>query len=270
MDTAAARLRDAYARRSLVAPPSSLDSTFDLSAAYGVERQLVEDRRALGHRTVGLKVGYANKAVWRALKLQTLVWAHMYDDTVIDASTGVPAGFLARTIQPKIEPEIVFKLARPIEAGADAAAALASVEWLALGFEIVDSIYPDGKFQPADFVAAYGFHAALVVGKPCAVAVSAIPTLVEQLSTFSVKLLKNGALTAEGSGRNVLRSPALCLAELAAALSRQSGAEPLEPGDLVTTGSVVEAQPIGAGETWTAVVEGLPVTDVTARFAPIT
>ena len=38
--------------------------------------------RAAGHRTVGRKVGYANKAVWRVLKLETLVWAHMYDDTV--------------------------------------------------------------------------------------------------------------------------------------------------------------------------------------------
>ena len=39
-------------------------------------------RRAAGHMTVGIKVGYANKAMWRVLKLDTLVWAHMYDDTV--------------------------------------------------------------------------------------------------------------------------------------------------------------------------------------------
>ena len=41
------------------------------------------------------------------------------------------------------------------------AAVLASVEWLALGFEIVDSVFADWKFQPADFVAAFGLHAAL-------------------------------------------------------------------------------------------------------------
>ena len=35
-----------------------------------------------GIATVGRKVGFANKAVWRVLKLETLVWAHMYDDTV--------------------------------------------------------------------------------------------------------------------------------------------------------------------------------------------
>ena len=57
---------------------------------------------------------------------------------------------------PKIEPEIVFKLKQPLAAGRlDAAAALDAVEWLALGFEIIDCVFPDWKFTPADFVAAY-------------------------------------------------------------------------------------------------------------------
>ena len=41
-------------------------------------------------------------------------------------------------------------------AEADAAAVLEAVEWLALGFEIIDCVYVDWKFQPPDFVAAYG------------------------------------------------------------------------------------------------------------------
>ena len=55
---------------------------FDLDAAYAVEAALRRAREAAGHRTVGRKVGYANKAMWRVLKLETLVWAHMYDNTV--------------------------------------------------------------------------------------------------------------------------------------------------------------------------------------------
>ncbi len=70
---------------------------------------------------------------------------------------------------PRIEPEIVFKLKRPF-AGGDAAAALEAVEWLALGFEVIDCVYADWKFQPADFLAAYGLHAGLVVGEPRPVA----------------------------------------------------------------------------------------------------
>ena len=68
--------------RHVVSPPSARDAGFDLAAAYAVEAELVRLRRAAGRTTVGRKVGYANKAVWRVLKLDTLVWAHMYDDTV--------------------------------------------------------------------------------------------------------------------------------------------------------------------------------------------
>ncbi len=62
-------------------PPSERPG-FDLNTAYEVEARLKQFREGRGHRAVGRKVGYANKAMWRVLKLETLVWAHMYDDTV--------------------------------------------------------------------------------------------------------------------------------------------------------------------------------------------
>ena len=46
------------------------------------KRSWLRRRAAAGHRVVGVKAGYANKAVWRALKLETLAWASMYEDTV--------------------------------------------------------------------------------------------------------------------------------------------------------------------------------------------
>jgi 2-keto-4-pentenoate hydratase len=90
-----------------------------------------------------------------------------------------------------------------------------------------------------------------------------IPQLVEQLPRFTVTLLKDGTLVGEGSGRNSLRSPALCLAELAAAIARRSPAEPLSTGELVSSGTLTESQPIAPGETWTAVVEGLDLPALT-------
>ena len=53
-------------------------------------------RRAEGRATTGRKVGFANKAMWRVLKLQTLVWAHMYDDTVVHARDGHASLSIAR------------------------------------------------------------------------------------------------------------------------------------------------------------------------------
>jgi len=250
-------------RRTLSTLPSSGDG-FDLSTAYAVERELVRMRRSEGRQTVGVKVGYANKAMWRVLKLDTLVWAHMYDHTVRYAHANADTLSLARMISPRIEPEIVFKMKAPLGAGiTEAAAALEAVEWLALGFEIIDCPYADWKYQPADFVAAYGLHAALIVGEPRPVVAAGISELVEQLPIFKVRLSKDGQLLEEGSGRNSLRSPALCLGELASAMAKRDGTEPLAAGDLVSSGTLTESTPIQPGGVWTAAVEGIDLPALT-------
>jgi len=260
----ARELAAAYAGRSAATAPSERDPGFDLAGAYAVESELARTRRAGGARTVGRKVGFANKAMWRVLKLDTLVWAHMYDDTVHYAKGGLASLPVGRMFSPKIEPEIVFKLKRPLAAGGlDAAAVLDAVEWLALGFEIIDCVFPDWKFAPVDFVAAFGLHAALVVGEPVQVAAPDIPALVDRLAGFKVRLMKNGKLAAEGSGRNALRSPALCLGELAAGIARRTGAEPLAGGDLVSSGTLTSSLPIAAGETWSAEVEAIDLRPLT-------
>jgi 2-oxo-3-hexenedioate decarboxylase len=201
--------------------------------------------------------------MWRVLKLDALLWAHMYDDTVQYAENNAASLSVARMYSPRIEPEIVFKLKRPLGSGdLEAAAVLGAVEWLALGFEIIDCVFPDWKFEPADFVASFGLHAALVVGEPRGVEPAAITTLVNELPRFTVRLLRNGELAAEGSGKNSLRSPALCLGELAAGIARQRDAEPLAGGELVSSGTLTTAQPIAPGETWRAEVEGIDLAAV--------
>jgi 2-keto-4-pentenoate hydratase len=263
----AAELTAAYAERRLVAAPSSRDAAFDVAAAYAVESELLRLRRAAGHRPVGRKVGYANKALWRALKLDTVVWAHMYEDTVQYARGGEASLSIRRMFAPKIEPEIVFKLksVAPLQSAQasvpQAADVLAASEWIALGFEIIDCVYPEWRFQPADFVAAFGLHAALIVGEPRPID----PVMVDELPRFKVRLLNNGELVEEGSGRNVLRSPALSLAEVVSAVARQRSADPLQAGEIISTGTLTESKPIAAGETWRAEVDGLGVSNLTVR-----
>ncbi len=159
------------ARWWLSIPPRGLG--FDLNTAYEVEATLKQFREAAGHRAVGRKVGYANKAMWRVLKLETLVWAHMYDDTVHYSDRNSATLTIAHPRSLKIEPEIVFGLKQPIitegAEGVDATAALASTDWLAVGFEIIDCPFPEWQFQPSDFVASFGLHAALVIGERVAV-----------------------------------------------------------------------------------------------------
>ena len=250
--------------RVVPVPPSAREGGFSLETAYAVVAELTRLRREGGHVTVGRKVGYANEVVWRALKLQTLVWANLYDDTVHYADRGEASLAIASMCSPRIEPEIVFKL-KDVPTSTDPSVVLESVEWLALGFEIVDSPFPDWKFQPVDFVASFGLHAALFVGAPRHLGGGEIRTLVEQLATFKVRLSKNGELVEEGAGRNSLRSPALCLGELASGVAAQPGAEPLQAGDLVSSGTLTAAHPIADGETWIVEPADIDLSPVTLR-----
>jgi 2-keto-4-pentenoate hydratase len=237
------------------APPSARYPDFDIASAYSVEAEFKRLRIASGRKTTGLKVGFANKAMWRVLKLETLAWAHMYDDTVHYAKGNHAELTLAHYRSPKIEPEIVFKLKDEFASGE----VLDAVEWLAIGFEMIDCPYPDWQFKPADFVAAGGLHVALVVGPPLEVETELIPSLTDQLARCKVRLMKEGQLVEEGSGKNSLRSPALCLAELA------RGAR-LSAGDLVSSGTLTNGQPVAKGEVWSVEVEDLPVGGLTLAF----
>jgi 2-keto-4-pentenoate hydratase len=258
IEIVAHELLAAYDAGEMVAIPPSQRPGFDLNTAYAVETTLKQRREADGAKAVGRKVGYANKAMWRALKLETLVWAHMYDDTVHFSEANSSTLSLALPRSLKVEPEIVFGLKQPITGDApDASAALASTDWLAIGFEIIDCPFPEWKFQPSDFVASFGLHAALVVGERVPVRPDAIAVLVDELPRFKVRLSKNGELVEEGSGKNCLRSPALCLAELSTAIACRFPDEPLRAGEIISSGTLTAGHAAGRGDRWTVEVDGL-------------
>ena len=267
IDALARELQSAQETGEMVSVPPSSRPGFDLDAAYAVESRLAQWREQAGHKAAGRKVGYANKAMWRVLKLETLVWGHMYDDTIHRASGDSISISIPRPRSLKVEPEIMFGLKQSLAAEvSDPAAALAAVEWMAIGFEVIDCPYPEWKFQPGDFVASYGLHAALAVGQPVPVTADRIPALVEELSRFKVRVSKNGEFVEEGSARNVLRSPAACLAELASAVVRRFPSEPLAAGEIISTGTITAGHPAVTGERWTVDVEGLALPSLTLQL----
>jgi 2-keto-4-pentenoate hydratase len=272
VESLARELLFAYETGQMVPVIPSTRPGFDLNTAYQVEAALKHLREAAGHKAVGRKVGYANKAMWRVRKLETLVWAHMYDDTVHYSDGNSIALALAHTRSLKIEPEIVFGLKQPLTAlGSDAAAALASTDWLAIGFEIIDCPFPEWQFQPSDFVASFGLHAALVVGERVQVRPDSIAALVGELPRFKVRVScstssKNEQFVEEGSGRNSLRSPALCVAELSAAIARRFPSEPLRGGEIVSSGTLTAGHPADRGDLWKVEVEGLSLPPLTLRL----
>ncbi len=268
LDSLVRELLSAYETGQMIAVPPSSRPGFTLNTAYHVETALRDFREAAGHRAVGRKVGYANKAMWRVFKLESLVWAHMYEDTVHHADSNSATLALAHPRSLKIEPEIVFGLKQnaPME-GADAASALASADWLALGFEIIDCPFPDWKFQPSDFVASFGLHAALVIGEKIQVRPEVISALADELAQFKLRIAKSGEFVEEGSGRNSLKSPALCLAELGTAIARRFPTHPLSAGEIISSGTLTAGHLTAKGDLWTAEVEGISLPSLTLRLA---
>ncbi len=266
-ESLARELQSAQEMGRMIAVPPSGRPGFDLDTAYEVEAVLKRFRESDGHRAAGRKVGYANKAMWRVLKLDTLVWAHMYEDTVHYSDGNSGAVSVAHPRSLKVEPEIVFGLKHPVEGeSSDAHAALEASDWLALGFEIIDCPFPDWKFQPSDFVASYGLHAALVVGERLQVRPDLIAKLVEELPRFKVRVSKSGEFVEEGSGKNSLKSPALSLAELGAAVAKRFPAEPLVAGEIVSSGTLTAGHLTTSGDLWTLEVEGLSLPPLLLRL----
>lgn len=55
----------------------------------------------------------------------------------------------------------------------------------------------------------------------------------------------------------------LCLGELASAITSQTPEEPLAGGEIISAGTLTEAPLIAPGQTWTATLEGIDLSELT-------
>jgi 2-oxo-3-hexenedioate decarboxylase len=69
-----------------------------------------------------------------------------------------------------------------------------------------------------------------------------------------------------GVAANVLGGPVHALSHLVRGLAEHPLPVGIEPGHLVTTGTVTRAFPVRAGETWRTKIGGLPVPELHIRF----
>ena len=146
-------------------------------------------------------------------------------------------------------------------------AIMEAVEWIAAGFEIVQSIFADWRFAAADCTAASGLHAALLVGAPLGVTNDNRARLVSLLASFELTLARDGTGVDRGHGSNVLGSPINAMAHLVRVLQERPRFAPLAAGEIVTTGTVTDAWPVTRGETWQSHYGTLSVEGLRLRFA---
>lgn len=261
----ARQLLDARSAGKLL-PPFSAAESLSLADGYEIAKVVCDMRIAYGEQLVGRKVSFANKRF--ASQGVALGWTPLFDGTVRYVEDNHGAQSLNGAMQPRIQPEIVFKLASTPAANASMEELTDCIEWMAHGIEVLSCPYPDWQYEIADAVAAFGFHGLLLISEPKLLSVASRHHLAQILADSSVSLsCSEGAgfgLRAAGFGSDVHGSPVHALYELQRLLLSQGTS--LQAGEIVSTGAWIEACPVTPGQTWTTAFSGIGLEGLTVSF----
>ena len=257
---------------ALAWPP---DQPPDLPTAYAAALGVRAARIQAGEVPAGYKVGFTNRSIWPIYQVYQPIWGTVWRSTLHQVADGEPNEGLVSLdglCEPRIEPELVFCLRESPPAGCDLAGLVASIDWMAHGFEIVHTHFPGWKFSAAQAVADAGLHGLLLVGHRAKLSACTNPqALAAALASLRLKLYGNLVLKDQGVGANVLDGPLQALLHFVQALRSTPGAPALAAGDVITTGTVTDAHPVRSGDTWHSEISAddplaAPLQGLTIRF----
>ncbi|MFI1709134.1 2-keto-4-pentenoate hydratase [Streptomyces griseoruber] len=235
---AARLLREAERRTTPIEPLSTTLPGLDLADAYAVQQDNITRRLATGATVIGHKVGLTSAAMQQLLGVHEPDFGHLLDDMVQRDGGTIRA---TRYCAPRVEPEIWFRLARPLRGpGVTTSGVLAATEAVAPALEIVDSRIRDWRITLVDTVADNASSTGLVCGSWTPMEYA------PDLSAVTVDLHVNGDYVASGSGKEVLGHPATAVAWLANTLAAFGTG--LDPGHVVLPGAMTTAPFVGAGQ----------------------
>jgi 2-keto-4-pentenoate hydratase len=222
--------------------------------AYAIQLLQVARWTDSGARVRGHKVGLTSAVMHRQFGVSQPDYGHLLDRMFWLEQEAVP---LSAFLQPRVEPETAFVLARPLRGpGVTVAEAIAAVAFVLPALELIDSRIRDWQISLADTIADNASSGGVILGS------TPVPLSEVNLRLAGCNLHKNGELAGTGVGGAVLGSPLTALVWLANTVGARGVV--LEEGQVVLPGSVTASVPVGAGDTVTATFAGLG--SVTARF----
>ncbi len=259
LDAAAAaalgRLTAARAAGRPCPPVRALLPDGDIGAAYAVQSAWVAAQLAAGDSVAGRKIGLANLAVQAQFGVDQPDFGFLLASMDCPQRQPVDAG---RLLQPRIEAEIAFVLARDLDiADPGPDDVLAATGAVVAALEIVDSRVAGWDISIVDTVADNASAGLFTLGEerrpPGGLDLAACPML-----------LRRGAEeVSSGTGAACLGHPAAAVAWLAA--TARSYGLPLRAGEIVLSGSLGPVLPVTPGDHFTAEIGGLGT--VTAQFS---
>ena len=250
-----------------VQPFTARIQSFNLSSAYKVAHLIHDVRLKEGATPIGRKIGFTNPNMWSKFGVCEPIWAYVYDTTVVQVEGTRASCQIGRFAEPKIEPEIVvhFRTAPPPDA--QLVDIVNAIDWVAHGFEIVQSHFPGWRFQAPDTVADWALHGMLLIG-PSQPFSELGSDPIAALESFCLTLSCDGRVVDSGKGTDVLGSPLAAILHLVSVLAKQPEYEQLRADEVVTTGTITTAQSIDIGETWKSEVQGIGLTGLEVEFVP--
>ena len=263
------QLLEARATSQLM-PPLSANADLTVVDAYDIVKSTLDIRIAQGEIMAGRKIGFTNRKIWSKYgmvePIRSPIWTPLFDSTIRFAENNRGIQSLLGALQPRIGPELVFKLGATPAPDATIEQLADCVEWMAHAFEIVVCPFPDWQFEMTDAIAAFGLHGSLIVGEPRMLSAASRRNLGDVLANASLSLSCGDELRSAGFGSDVLGSPLHALWHLHQLLKMQSQFAPLSAGELIATGTWTDVCPVKPGETWMSAFSGVTLPGMTLSF----
>ena len=248
----------AISQTQQIIPFSKRGILLSLQDAYDVAGLVKEN---LGSPSeVGKKIGFTNRNIWNVYNVSEPIWGPITSKSVSFTETNFQKIDLSRFCEPRIEPEVVICLKEKPHHFDENLTIF--IDWIAPGFEIVDSIYPNWAFALPDTSATGGLHGCLFVGKKLIVNNDVERDLVD----LKVRLFKGASFEEEGTGANVLDGPVSAIRYLHKSLAGIENQVLLSSGNIITTGTMTDAKPVFPGEKWTGKFEGIIESELSVEF----
>ena len=240
-----------------VEPLSKRHPDIQVEDAYQISLHMLQRRLADGERVVGKKIGVTSKAV------QDMLGVFQPDFGFLTNTMQVANGQTLslqhdKLIQPRAEAEIAFMLKADLQGpGVTLQDVLASTDWVAPCFEIVDSRIRDWKIKIGDTVSDNASCGVFVIGD------ARIDPRALDLAQAAMVMTKNGEVVARGLGSAVQGHPAQAVAWLANTLGAYG--IPFKAGEIILSGSLGPLFPAAPGDSFWMEIAGMG--DCRVQFA---
>ena len=237
-----------------IPPLTESDPGISVEEAYRIQLLVMEMKKSRGQVVVGKKIGLTSLAMQNMLGVKEPDYGHILDGMVVMEAEKILTTDL---IKPRIEGELAFVLKEDLQGpGVTLTEVIRCSEGVIPSLEIIDSRIVDWKIKLPDTVADNASSARIVLGG------TITPLHSLDLRTVGMVLEKNGEAVATAAGAAVLGHPAQAVAWLANKLAAYDIT--LRKGEVILSGSLTAAMPVGAGDFVRA--DFGPLGDVKTKF----